>query len=951
GSVSVIYSSLIFPSDMVTGSDNLLYVVDGISKKVLVMDFAGNMIRTIGSGVLLAPRCIAFDRQNHRIIVTEHGGVGTGTNLHAEIRIFGLTGNLITTFGGYGNAAGKFYRIQGITVGRCGNIYVCDNFQGMISVFNSNGTYITRFGQFGDQLGELNSPLDIDFDSQQKLWVSSMNNGALEVYSITDLLPTATIPSTSQAICPGGFADIPVSFTGTPPFTFTYTVNGLNPVTITNTHNNPYLLSTSVPGTYNVTALSDTISSASCLTGTTDIVLNSAPTATFATTYASICSGTTIDIPVNFTGSKPYSFTYNIDGVNPVNVNNIYSDSYSIHASVAGTYTLTSLSGGGCPGSSITGNTVIAMNPSPTATISNSTTSICSGQSIDIPVLLSGTPPWSFTYSIDGQNPVIVSNILDSNYLLGVAASGNYQLTSISDALCSSGTFAGEVEVNINPEPTAAIVSNNISVCNGESAQIDVNFTGNGPWNFSVSRDGLDTITLTGITTSSFSFPVFQAGSYELISVTASDCHGTVVPGNMIVSVNPKPTAFIPDGNIWICAGESTDIPVSLTGTGPWNLSYTKDGANSITVNNITTSPFMMNVSDSGVYEISSLSDAACSGSTMGGSAVVHIAPLPSAIISSGNVNICSGQSGHVLVDLAGTQPFSLEYTVNGTNPVTVNNINNNTFTIEAIQSGLYEITSVIGHSCASMNFSGTAQVNILPLPIVNLGNDADICEGSSIILDAGGPFVNYNWSNYSTTQTITVTANGTYSVSVTDANGCANYDTLTVTSHPAPYGSFGYSINNFDITFTNTSVNANSWLWNFGDGQTSSLSNPIHSYASSGIYYVSLTVSNPYCGQVTVIDTINLQLTGIADNITASSISIYPNPTNGIAILEISNPGMKYLYMEIFSLTGQLIYSDHFSSAFIKKSINLSGLANGVYTVRLSSQYDVKTEKLILVR
>ena len=137
GNQTVIYSGVIFPSDMVTSPDNLLYVVDGITNKVLVMDFGGNIIRTIGSGILLAPRCIAFDRQNNRIIVSEHGGVGTSFNLHAEIRIFDLIGTLISTFGGYGNTDGKFYRIQGMTIGQCGNIYVSDDFQGAISVFIS----------------------------------------------------------------------------------------------------------------------------------------------------------------------------------------------------------------------------------------------------------------------------------------------------------------------------------------------------------------------------------------------------------------------------------------------------------------------------------------------------------------------------------------------------------------------------------------------------------------------------------------------------------------------------------------------------------------------------------------------------------------------------------------------------------------------------------------------
>jgi PKD repeat protein len=951
GTQTLIYSSLVFPADMVAGPDNHLYVVDGISNKVLVLDFAGNLISSIGSGILLAPRCITFDRQNHRIIVSEHGGVGNGFNLHSEIRIFGLSGNLISTFGGYGNANGKFYRIQGMTMGRCGNIYVSDNFQGMISVFNANGVFITRFGQFGTLSGNLNAPMDIDFDANQHLWVSSMNNGALEVYSITDLLPSAVIPDISKTICPGGSANIPVSFTGTPPFSFTYTVNNLNPVTVSNTHSNPYIISATVPGSYNVTAFTDTASTATCLTGTTDVILNPAPTAAITNTVTSVCSGESVQIPVNFTGNWPYSFTYTLNAANPVSIDNIYSDTYTISASAPGTYTLASLSGGGCMGSNLSGSAVISLNQSPHAEISNLTTTVCAGQSTAIPVHFTGTPPWSLTYNIDNQNPEVVNNITDSNYLLNVSAAGNYQIVVLSDANCSSGTFSGAAMVAINSLPTATILSNNVSVCNGEATTIEIGFTGMAPWNFSLTRDGLDTLSYTDITTNTFSIPVSQSGTYGLLSVSSSDCMGTIVPSDIVISMIPKPTASCNVGDITVCAGEPALLPIFLTGSGPWNLTYTKNGANAVAVNNITTSPYLIEVSDSGFYEVTSLNDVLCTGSNFGSGVHVFIAALPTATITSGNSNVCFGQTASVMVNFTGTPPFSFEYTMNGSNPTTVDGINSSAYTLTVSEAGLYAITAVTGHACGSMNFSGSSLISVLPLPLVNLGVDADICQGSILTLDAGGPFTSYLWNNSGSGQTQAVNTGGAYSVSVTDSNGCTNHDSVMVTSHAAPIAGFGYSVNNFDVTFNNTSTNANTCLWDFGDGQTSNLPNPVHAYTAAGIYYVSLTVSNPYCSVVTSYDTINIQLTGMDDNIPESSMSIYPNPTTGISIIEINNPVMKYLDLKIFSMRGQLIYSDNFSAAFIKKSIDLSGFANGVYTVRLSSQHAVKTEKLILVK
>jgi uncharacterized delta-60 repeat protein len=61
--------------------------------------------------------------------------------------------------------------------------------------------------------------------------------------------------------------------------------------------------------------------------------------------------------------------------------------------------------------------------------------------------------------------------------------------------------------------------------------------------------------------------------------------------------------------------------------------------------------------------------------------------------------------------------------------------------------------------------------------------------------------------------------------------------------------GEFGYTVNELDVQFTESTNYTTSWLWNFGDGTTSNLQNPMHSYAAAGTYAVCLKVSNPSCG------------------------------------------------------------------------------------------------------
>jgi PKD repeat protein len=77
-------------------------------------------------------------------------------------------------------------------------------------------------------------------------------------------------------------------------------------------------------------------------------------------------------------------------------------------------------------------------------------------------------------------------------------------------------------------------------------------------------------------------------------------------------------------------------------------------------------------------------------------------------------------------------------------------------------------------------------------------------------------------------------------------------YDTCSISAD------FTYKSNWKQVQFTDSSLNATSWLWDFGDGDTSTVQNPLHTYIQDGIYEVCLHVKNE-CGQNTNCDTISI--------------------------------------------------------------------------------------------
>jgi len=141
GNKTLFYEGTSMPNSMVFGLNNILYIIDSQLKKVIGLDASGTVVKEFTYTTFTFPTGIAFDKQNNHIIVSEHGGIGedvqycrSGTFTESSwgpitsIYIFDLEGNLINQFGCFGKKDGEFRRIQGVTVGTCGNIYAVDPF-------------------------------------------------------------------------------------------------------------------------------------------------------------------------------------------------------------------------------------------------------------------------------------------------------------------------------------------------------------------------------------------------------------------------------------------------------------------------------------------------------------------------------------------------------------------------------------------------------------------------------------------------------------------------------------------------------------------------------------------------------------------------------------------------------------------------------------------------------
>ncbi len=312
---------------------------------------------------------------------------------------------------------------------------------------------------------------------------------------------------------------------------------------------------------------------------------------------------------------------------------------------------------------------------------------------------------------------------------IDVTTSGSYSVT-VSDANGCTGETSVDVEVNTIP---LVAISGDDTFCEGDNSILDAG----GPFTDYIWSEG----------STGQSIDVIATGTY---SVTVTDGNGCTNETSINVSVDqlPVPTITGPDE---FCAGSS----VSLDAGGPYDDYAWSDGSTSQTID-----------ADEGTtYSVTVTNAAGCTAET--DFILTENPDLTPAI--TGTLEFCIGDN--TILDAGDFDTYIWSDGATGQ-------------TIEVDATGSYSVTVTDGNGCTGET-SVAVVVNDLPTVIVD--GDETFCEGTNVTLDAGGPFSDYDWSEGSSGQTIDITATGTYSVTVTNGNGCTNEAAINVVANSNP--------------------------------------------------------------------------------------------------------------------------------------------------------------------
>ncbi|MFK8056761.1 MAG: PKD domain-containing protein [Saprospiraceae bacterium] len=206
-----------------------------------------------------------------------------------------------------------------------------------------------------------------------------------------------------------------------------------------------------------------------------------------------------------------------------------------------------------------------------------------------------------------------------------------------------------------------------------------------------------------------------------------------------------------------------------------------------------------------------------------------------------------------------------------------------------------------------------------------------------SIVSNTGASF-----SSTEQNPSFNITQPGVYSVTLDATNefGTATgeqIDFFTLYGVPTSDATI-ISVSNETVQFMAAPLDADSYLWDFGDGNTAITIDPIHTYAASGSYDVELRSTNS-CGWREHSIDVNIMVSGLGELPSGAAFELFPNPTEGRVSWSLTGVPSEPLVLTVTDVLGSEILNERLGTAStFRQNLNLENWAAGIYYIRLKA-------------
>lgn len=677
---------------------------------------------------------------------------------------------------------------------------------------------------------------------------------------VTAGAPTSLFTASSPA-CLG--TNTTVTYTGNASSSATYTWNFGSGTVISGSGQGPYVISYSVAGTYTMSLDVTECSTPSGIT-TNTITVFASPTAN-AGNDVSICAGS--NATLNGSGGVNYGWAPSGAGLSCTLCQNPVAS-----PSISTSYTLAVMDANGCTNTDVINVTV---NPVPTASISGNTT-ICSGNSTTLTASGGSSYSWSTTSTTIS---ISVSPTLTTSYTV---------ITTDANG-CSDSAV---VSVSVNTLP-AANAGADVTYCAGQNTTL--NASGGTSYIWTPASD---------LSNTNISNPVANPTSSASYTVTTTDVNGCTNTDVVSITVNQLPVANA-GADISLCSGFNTTLSASGGSTYSWvpsaglsnaNISNPIANPSSTTTytvivsnGNCTSADVMLvTINPIPVATISSQTNVSCFGGSNGAATVVITTGTSPYTYNWNNGQTTSSASGLIagnytvsIIDANGcatsqtvsiTEPAVLASASSasnvscngGSDGTAITNVSGGTVTytyfwlpgggsnaaISGLTAGGYTVLITDGNGCTTVSNVTVTQPNALASNLTSQNTGCGMTNGIITSSSSGGTgSYTYLWSDGQITSSATGLAQGTYTLTIMDANGCLLVDTISVSQDPPPVASIsGDTSLCLGESVSLVASGGNSYFWNTFQTTASIIVSP----SASSNY--SVIVTNGNCTDTTFL-------------------------------------------------------------------------------------------------
>jgi PKD repeat protein len=613
-----------------------------------------------------------------------------------------------------------------------------------------------------------------------------------------------------------------------------------------------------IAGTYMVVAFSSAASCPALMNGVTSILVG--PTAFNVTPAGIICSGTSIGLDDSEPG---VSYLLRRDGT--TNVGTAVAGTGSAidfgAVNIAGSYSIIAINNvNGCA-TIMDGKAVL--QPMPLAYSITEPGTQCAGTS----VILNGSQI-GIDYVLVQDNIFNIDTISGTGSVLDFgpqSVTGSYTVKAIIGATACQTLMNGSTLIMALP----TVFNITPSGLNCGTAIVGLDGSENGI-NYTLFKNGITTgVTISG-TGNAISFGTQTYGNYTIKAINViSNCY-LFIPGTIQIS---KPAVVNSGSDVTICSIQPVFVSgtVSNGGTTKWSTSGDGTFSTTNTLSAIYT-PGNSDLEAGSVYlMLTTTGIGSCATTQVTDTMKVTLDHFATAD-AGGNQDVCIA-GPYTVIGASATNSFMVSWSTSGTGILSQRNTLTPSYTPSAsdISAGSVSLTlHVTGNSPCSNTTEDVTILTFHPAISAEAGPDATINYGDTFVASdatvqnsaavqwttsGSGTFNNSNFLNSTYTPSNADYAKGSVvlSLSTIDNAPCTEITdnlTLNLTNNWAVQFTWGATCEAQPVAFSVNTVitNANavaSWLWNFGDGNTSTEMNPTHLFPAVGGYTVTLTATD----------------------------------------------------------------------------------------------------------